>query len=268
MIMGRVLDTLYGSNLDSDTPQDIFKVASDVSLVEHQILEAQRSFPPSLQPVELSDLEQETRPPFLALRFRLVLTLRYHNLRILTHRPLLQRYLGVLRGQSEDGQQHVSSLDQVGPNSLHICMQSARTIVELLAHATKSKGEDKGLLGAWWFSLYYSKSFPSHENRFIDPDPCTMEKLTRVSFLAKVFNAALVIYSGLLIRDYADDRHWTFLPGDSEIGRHLLYRAVDSLMALDMGNTRAEQCAQYILRLDRVLDSPCKYHPFPPSFSL
>ena len=154
--MGRVLDTLYGSNLDSDTPQDVFKVASDVSLVEHQILEAQRSFPSTLQAVQLSDLVHETRPPFPLLRFRLILTLRYHNLRILTHRPLLQRYLGILRNQSEDGQ-HLSSLHQVGPNSFHVCMQSARTIVELLAHTTKSKGEDKGLLGAWWFSLYYSK---------------------------------------------------------------------------------------------------------------
>lgn len=159
MIMGRVLDTLYGSNLDSGSPQGVFKVASDVSLMEHQIREAQRGFPSALQPVQLSDLVHETRPPFRTLRFRVILTLRHHNLRILTHRPLLQRYLGILRSQSEDGQ-HLSSLQQVGPNSLHICMQSARTIIELMAQTTKSKGEDKGLLGAWWFSLYYSKRPP------------------------------------------------------------------------------------------------------------
>lgn len=156
MIMGQVLDTLYGSNLDSDTSRDVFKVASDVSLMEHQISEAKRSFPSILHAVQLSDLVCETRAPFRTLRFRLILTLRYHNLRILTHRPLLQRYLEILRSQSGDGP-HLSSLHQVGLNSLHICMQSARTIVELLTHTTKAKGEDKGLLGAWWFSLYYSK---------------------------------------------------------------------------------------------------------------
>lgn len=156
MIMGRVLDTLYGSNLDSDASRDVFKVASDVALLEHQISEAQRSFPSTLRAVQLSDLVCETRPPFRTLRFRLILTLRYHNLRILTHRPLLQRYLGILRSQTEDGQ-HLSSLHQVGLNSLHICMQSARAVIELLTHTTKSKGEDKGLLGAWWFSLYYSR---------------------------------------------------------------------------------------------------------------
>lgn len=74
-----------------------------------------------------------------------------------------------------------------------------------------------------------------------------------------VFNAALVIYSGLLIQAHADDHHWLFSLGNSEIRRDLLYQAVDSLMALDYGNMRAEKCAQYILRLDRVLDSPCKY---------
>lgn len=157
MIMGRVLDTLYGSNLDSDTSRDVFKVASDVCQMEHQISEAQRRFPPGIRAVQLSDLISDARPPFRTLRFRLIVTLRYHNLRILTHRPLLQRYLGILRSQSEDGQQ-LSSLHQVGINSLHICIQSARTVIELLAHTTKSKGEDKGLQGAWWFSLYYSKT--------------------------------------------------------------------------------------------------------------
>lgn len=156
MIMGRVLDILYGSNLDSDPSQDVFKVASDVSRMDHQISEAKRAFPPTLQAVKLEDLVSEARPPFPTLRFRVILTLRYHNLRILAHRPLLQRYLAILRGQNDDGQQ-LSSLHQVGVNSLHICMESASAIIALLTHTTKSKGEDKGLLGAWWFSLYYSR---------------------------------------------------------------------------------------------------------------
>lgn len=155
MIMGRVLDTLYGSNLDSDTSRDIFKVASDVSLMENQISEAKRGFPSSLHVVQPPGLTHDTRPPFRVLRFRLILTLRYHNLRILTHRPLLQRYLGVLRSPREEGE--LGFLHQVGINSLHICMESARAIIELHAHTTRSSGEDKGLLGAWWFSLYYSK---------------------------------------------------------------------------------------------------------------
>ena len=161
MIMGRVLDTMYGSNLDSDMSRDVFKVAGDVSLMEHQISETQRSFSPALKTVQLSDLVSETRDTFRTLRFRVILTLRYHNLRILAHRPLLQRYLEVLRAQrgGEDGQ-HLGSLHQVGVNSLHICMQSARTIIELHTHATRSKAGDKGLLGAWWFSLYYSKGDP------------------------------------------------------------------------------------------------------------
>ena len=73
--------------------------------------------------------------------------------------------------------------------------------------------------------------------------------------MSSVFNAALIIYSGLLIRAYADDQRWLFSLGTSEIRRDLLHQAADSLMSLDNGNTRAEKCAQYILRLDRVLDS-------------
>lgn len=40
MIIGQVLDTLYRSNQDSDTTQDVYKVARNVSLIEHHVSEA------------------------------------------------------------------------------------------------------------------------------------------------------------------------------------------------------------------------------------
>jgi len=161
MIMGRILDALYGSNLDCDSSQDVFKIASQVFQIEHQLSEAQRGFPPTLQLVEMADFVQEPRCPKPILKFRVIFTLRYYNLRILAHRPLLQKYLEILSNRAEDTH-HLSSLHQIGVNSLRICMQSASSIVKLMMHLTKSKEEDRALLGAWWFSLYYSKGKSGH----------------------------------------------------------------------------------------------------------
>lgn len=89
-------------------------------------------------------------------RFRLILTLRYHNVRILAHRRMLDLYLASIeRGQSYDAED--SMLKQVGLRSKGICFQSASdliSIVNILEHSPDSK---RSLLGAWWFTLYYSK---------------------------------------------------------------------------------------------------------------
>lgn len=156
MIVGRVLDVMYGSNLGCDKSQDVFSLASQVLQIEHQLSEAQNSFPPNLRLIKAADLVHETEHPADAmLKFRVVYTLRYHNLRILTHRPLLHRYLEILSSPAGDTQQ-IGALSQVGVNSLRICIQSAGSIVELMSHLTSSEKDDRVLLGAWWFSLYYS----------------------------------------------------------------------------------------------------------------
>ncbi|PKS08059.1 hypothetical protein jhhlp_006671 [Lomentospora prolificans] len=69
------------------------------------------------------------------------------------------------------------------------------------------------------------------------------------------FNAALVIYSGLLIKAYADSQDDVFSLGNINIDRRLLLQAVETLATLDNGNVRAEKCARYIMKLDRVLDA-------------
>ena len=167
--MGRVLDSLYGSNLDCETSEDVFRISSQIFQVEHQLSEAQRGFPPTMRPVEVSDIllnEPMDESSLLILKFRVVFTLRYHNIRILTHRPLLQKYLEVLSNEAQDSTRrvYVDPLRQVGVNSLRICIQSASSIIELMTHIIRSAKENRVLLGAWWFSLYYSKkNCHSHE---------------------------------------------------------------------------------------------------------
>lgn len=159
--MGKVLKTLYGSNLDCNTFDDVFRISSQVFQIEHKLSEVKRNLPHTMQLVNARDIQfKETLTGNLlrVTKFRVILTLRYHNTRILTHRPLLQKYLDMLSHHTagSTGSPLAEPLRQVGVNSLRICTQSATSIVELMAHVLSSK-ENRALLGAWWFSLYYGK---------------------------------------------------------------------------------------------------------------
>ena len=157
--MGRVIDELYGSNLGCDRPPDVFSLASQAIQIEQKLSDVQTTFPAALQLVEPEEFANGPDSSSAMLRFRVVHTLRYYNLKILIHRPILHRYLEVLNGQAEDVQR-MAPPAQLGVNSLRICIQSASSIVELMSHLTESSGNARGLCGAWWFSLFYSKAPP------------------------------------------------------------------------------------------------------------
>ncbi|ETS72953.1 hypothetical protein PFICI_15345 [Pestalotiopsis fici W106-1] len=223
-ILGKVLDILYDNNLDCDTPQNIFSLAGQILQIEHQLSESQNEFPETLRLLHVTDLLHHTLPePVPMLKLRVILTLRYHNLRILAHRPLLHKYLEAIGGPDANKSQF-SMLCQVGGNSLRACVHSATTIIKLVAYAVNTK-QGKGLLGAWWFSLYYT------------------------------FNAVLVLYSGYLIQKFTssiselDPLHDIGI----EFERDLIPQAVECLVSLDSGNIMTEKCARYAKKLERVM---------------
>lgn len=133
-------------------------MASQVLHFEQKFLTWQRSLPASLTLVD---------PDFLALehsdrevlRYRFVLTVRFLNARILAHRPVLCKYLEFFGSLKSDNHQ-LEVLRQVGGSSLRICVQSALKIIALMQTVLSPVEPHRHLLGAWWFSLYYSE-FPS-----------------------------------------------------------------------------------------------------------
>ncbi|KAH8838744.1 hypothetical protein MCOR27_011348 [Pyricularia oryzae] len=234
-IMWNVIDLLYEGNLGCEAPKNIFDIASHLLRIEHQLLEWQHCLPPTLplvQPGELTGTPTAAVPSPLC-RLRVILTLRYLNLRVLAHRPVLQIYLAELGAATTGGggppaqQRRRATLHQVGANSMRLCVQSAASIVEIVSHVVRSDGLTKQMLGAWWFSLYYT------------------------------FNAALVIYSAILVQndpmvntavDSLDFR-------GMDIRRDLLSQAAESLLLLDRGNRMTEKCAKYTYALMHILDS-------------
>lgn len=136
--MSAVLDTLYGGNLGCDNPLDIYDIASILLHTEQQLAEWHNRLPPSMPLIEPADIAPgEDNNNAGIPRCRVILTLRYLNLRILTHRPILQKFLGLVSDNDCQSRQ-ITILRQIGLNSLRICIQTALQIVELIAHVINS----------------------------------------------------------------------------------------------------------------------------------
>jgi hypothetical protein len=105
---------------------------------------------------ELKRVQTETTLP---LRFRVILTLRFNNIRILAHRPILVKFLDVIGG-SESDTQELSMLTQLGMDSVQTCVQSASTVLEIVGFLVNAGEMRRTLLGAWWYTLYYSMLHP------------------------------------------------------------------------------------------------------------
>lgn len=130
-------------------------MASTIFQVEQQLVNWQLSLPSSVNLVEEEDLQGVEGNP-LHRKFRVILSLRYYSTRILCHRPVLDRHLQLMNdGEDPSG----ATLRQIGQLSKTACLRSARAIIEIVSTCTVLHDCDGALayLGAWWFTLYYSK---------------------------------------------------------------------------------------------------------------
>jgi len=220
-LMSEVFDALYGSNVGLEAASDVFEIAPHLLRFEQKFAHWQHSLPAAMPLISEADL---SRPPdnFEITTLRVILTSRFLNFRILTHRPLLCKYLEAI-GSSQVNMQQLSILRHVGANSVRICAQSAVFIIKITQWALQHADAPRQLLGAWWFSLYYA------------------------------FNAALVIYSILLIQHQAKHHKQPIPMEDLELSTASLHKAVECLSWLYKGNRMTETCVRYTSALAKQL---------------
>lgn len=160
-----MIELLYGNNIACSTSPNSADTIARVYQIESQLAEWQQTgLPHDLKLISLADLNFDRLPPedeamseqWRRIRLRFVLTLRYANVRILLHRTVLVKFLE----GPEDSQdsQDTTLLHGVGWNSIEIAKRSAKEIICLVHLVVQSPvtSKKRGLLGAWWFSLYYS----------------------------------------------------------------------------------------------------------------
>lgn len=244
--MWTIIDRLYDCNI-ACPDNSVLSIASQILQIEHQLLEWQASLPPLLSltdPAEIRNNDDFS----LARRFRVILTLRYHNVRLLAHRRIFDLYLtGIEKGLGYDT--HESMLTQVGERSKTVCLQTASELISIVNTITHSPQPKCGLLGAWWFTLYYSQYL--HIATRIEG------WFHRASNSISALNAALTIFT-LALCNHANSA----IPGApcnaggvaDQALRDALAEALACLPLIDKGNRMVDKCAKFLATLQQCLN--------------
>ncbi|KAL2837451.1 fungal-specific transcription factor domain-containing protein [Aspergillus pseudodeflectus] len=220
--IAKAIDLLYGQNVGCDPPASVSEIIAHVFSLEQDLFSWERSLPDSVRLINLDQMQDLRNTitsdfDFVALRFRIILTLRYSNFRVLLHRPVLVRFLDSC-GRLQSDPQQLQLLQQLGLNSIQISMDSTMLIIDLIHDIVHRTHYQHKLLGAWWFSLYYT------------------------------FNAALVIL-GILIICREGGMAAQFVGAVADKIRVYPFRAAVALSKLDSGNRMVNRCRVYLERL-------------------
>ncbi|KAJ5556797.1 hypothetical protein N7494_000712 [Penicillium frequentans] len=231
-----VLDSLYGQNIGCEDALSVSETVSHVFSIEQNLFSWERSLPASLQLITRADLDKMSQEKIsgtksFSWKFRVILTLRYLNVRVLLHRPVLVKFIIASRAPDRDPED-LKLLQRIGMNSMAICTMSAMEIINIIFQAVSDPQWKQSLLGAYWYSLYYT------------------------------FNAALVILGAIWV--YRD----TNLTGSSMLNearelKEYPARAITALSKLDNGNRLIDRCRSFLEHFNNVLADPDTEGPTP-----
>ena len=238
-ILGNVMQLLYGDNLGCDQMERSSEILPKILRLEERLDDWEKGTAEPLRPTNSWATTDD-----VSHRLRVILTLRYLNLKLLIHRPIISSMLREMDG-TDPNTTNLLSIEQARKVSLETCVKSSMEIITIVHNATVSTGPRRGVLGAWWFSLYYSKRAASLERKVAD-----------LRFAA--VNAALTLFAASLIyRSYPYTGLSTYAPQDNLRGS--IQQAVEALRNLDKSNQTVERCGDCIRRLDQVIAQLSKW---------
>lgn len=155
--MWSILDSLYGQNLACKEEPSTVEVFGQLFPIEQLLLQWRRHLPSPLSIVS------SQMPPSLdgvgqKQKLSTILTLRYLNLHLLLHRPILVKFFDC-QNKEMGLEDENALLQEIGTTSIVRCNESASKIISIV-HSAINNPEARELLGAWWFTLYYSTISP------------------------------------------------------------------------------------------------------------
>ena len=160
--MTKVISSLYDDNLGSEQDDVKKRILPQIVSITEEVEEWWDAVPSSLRwhPEQTGDPAcEEFR---IMQRFRNILKARFLNLQILLYRPVLMMTINSAPPTKED-QEHALSI-QVTTACVHKCVQCSMLVIDMVHDAVARESQHRELLGALWFSLYYSEWPP--------PVPC------------------------------------------------------------------------------------------------
>lgn len=162
-VLYNILESCYGANLGFELSTSISDTISRIIDGQRQLDEWRLQILPSLglrvwdSPMTPGDVEIMDVASVIRHRFSVVLSVRYNNLRILLHRRCLERFLESYQTLDNAVGPDKRLLQQMGLTSVVTCVESAISIISTVYSITSCNGWRRELLGAWNYSLYYSR---------------------------------------------------------------------------------------------------------------
>ncbi|OJJ04195.1 hypothetical protein ASPVEDRAFT_136194 [Aspergillus versicolor CBS 583.65] len=220
-IVGRSVATQYGQNLGVRGHDMDDSTAIQAASAMRQELRRWRSSLPSylaLCEPESSGLSRSESSD--SDRLRVILTLRYHFVNILIHRPLLCTTLRYLTMKRPAAGGPLPYRIQLAMAEAHECIRSAENTIEIVHAVLSSPNPSYNKLDVWFFTLFH------------------------------VFNSALVVLGSSVL-----DQHGVYINDDATQNsvQGPLNQAVEALDKLDRDNRMVYNCAKFIRRVSQQL---------------
>lgn len=251
VVMFNILDQCYHQNLGFEPSLATENAIPQILEGERQLEEWRFRVVPSLgiklwhEPLLADSLAQMDPASTISHRFGIVLSVRYHNLRILLYRKFLEYFLDS-HDSSETLPGGSTLIQQMGFNGIRNCIESAESIISTVNTITLAGGWHRGLLGAWNYTLYYSMC----DKELYAPS-------IRAYIQLSAFNAGLVIFGALFVFSKTPSQspeQWRIVCE----ARPYLDIAAEALRRLDSGNQVIERCVEYLSQLSLMLKSAGK----------
>ena len=157
-IMSGSLKQQYGGNIDNAEPDpDDMAPLQASGQFRKQLRSWSATLPPDLRLCETKSkmlLENSQLN-----RLRVILTLRYHNINILIHRPLLCNTIRHLFGVDQMSVGNPSYLIQLAMGEAHECVRSAQSTIELVHTILTADRSGNNNLGVGYYTLYYGQLY-------------------------------------------------------------------------------------------------------------
>ncbi|KAK4560802.1 hypothetical protein LTR86_005382 [Recurvomyces mirabilis] len=152
VVLGRVIEQVYEANVGPLVDNvAVPKLLVDVLQADQELSAFAAALPPPLRIITSAELATVTDAvDAQAHRFRLILTVRLLNVRLLLHRRVLSYVLSQSRNDTT-GRDSFYPLSVAG-GSLDLCVDAALETIAIISQTT----QPNRLLPIWWWSAYFS----------------------------------------------------------------------------------------------------------------
>ncbi|KAL6863390.1 hypothetical protein ACO1O0_003642 [Amphichorda felina] len=152
---GDVVDQLYDQNFNHSTTRPVSDTLEQISRLCWKLAQWQDNLPACLRIITSTDTIDSVPPCLETTRFRVLLSLRYLGTRILVLRPTITQFLDLSVTSASD-ESRSKWLWNSGTVLLTDLVRTCTDVLHTSKNILAASRKDQNILGAWWFSCYYS----------------------------------------------------------------------------------------------------------------